>query len=108
MQSATEIGTNHSGMDISPTADEMLENTELTEPTSGDERGLAKLRGEYVSQAGPVGTLPQAVQPEIFFAGAVTKSAREPDAATALLRFLTGPEAEPVIKKAGLTPLSER
>src|SRR5690349_278328 len=40
-----------------------------------------------------VGTLPQAVQPEIFFAGAVTKSAREPDAATALLRFLTGPAA---------------
>lgn len=66
MQSATEIGTNHSGMDISPTADEMLENTELTEPTSGDERGLAKLRGEYVSQAGPVGTLPQAEGPLIL------------------------------------------
>jgi molybdate transport system substrate-binding protein len=55
-----------------------------------------------------VGTLPPAVQPEIFFAGAVTKNAREPEAATALLRFLTAPDAEPVIKKAGLTPLSER
>jgi len=54
-----------------------------------------------------VGTLPAAVQPEIFFAGAVTKNAREPDAATALLRFLTAPETEAVIKKAGLTPLSE-
>ena len=55
-----------------------------------------------------VGTIPAAVQPETFFAGAIAKSAREPDAATALLRFLTSPEAEPVIKKAGLTPLSER
>jgi molybdate transport system substrate-binding protein len=55
-----------------------------------------------------VGTLPPAVQPEIFFAGAVTKNAREPEAATALLRFLTAPDAVPVIKKAGLTPLSER
>lgn len=55
-----------------------------------------------------VGALPPAVQPEIFFAGAVTKNAREPEAATALLRFLRAPEAEPVIKKAGLTPLSER
>jgi len=54
-----------------------------------------------------VGTLPPAAQPEIFFAGAVTKNAREPEAATALLRFLTAPDAEPVIKKAGLT-LSER
>jgi molybdate transport system substrate-binding protein len=55
-----------------------------------------------------VGTIPSAVQPETFFAGAIAKSAREPDAAIALLRFLTAPEAEPVIKKAGLTPLSER
>ena len=60
MQTATEIGANHSGMDISPTAEEMLENTELTEPSGGDERSLAKLRGEYASQAEPVGTLPQA------------------------------------------------
>jgi molybdate transport system substrate-binding protein len=55
-----------------------------------------------------VDTLPSAVQPEIFFAGAVTKNAKEPEAAAALLRFLTAPEAEPVIKKAGLTPLSEK
>jgi|1185.fasta_scaffold12213_2 hypothetical protein len=58
MQTATEIGANHTGMDISPTAEEMLENTELTEPR-GDERELAKLRAEYGSEADPVGTLPQ-------------------------------------------------
>jgi molybdate transport system substrate-binding protein len=55
-----------------------------------------------------VATIPSAVQPETFFAGAVTKNVREPEAAAALLRFLTSPETEPVIKKAGLTPLSER
>lgn len=57
MQTTTEIGTNHSGMDISPAAEEMLENTELTEPR-GDERALAKVRAEYVAEAGPVGSLP--------------------------------------------------
>jgi len=62
MQTATEIGTNHSGMDISPTADEMLENTELTEPR-GDEREAAKVRAQYGSEADPVGTLPQAEGP---------------------------------------------
>ena len=55
-----------------------------------------------------VGTLPPGVQPGDLFAGAVTKNAREPEAATAQLRFLTAPDKEPVIKKAGLTPLSER
>ena len=58
MQSATEVGKNHSGMDIAPTADEMLENTGLTQPR-GDERDLVKVRTEYVTEAGPVGTLPE-------------------------------------------------
>src|SRR4051795_6304562 len=42
-----------------------------------------------------VGTLPSSLQPEIFFAGAVTRNAKEPEAAAALLRFLTAPDAEP-------------
>jgi hypothetical protein len=63
MQTATEIGMNHSGMDIAPTADEMLENTELTKPPRGNEQALAKVRAEYVAEAGPVGTLPQAEGP---------------------------------------------
>jgi molybdate transport system substrate-binding protein len=52
-----------------------------------------------------VGTIPAEVQPAIFFAGAVTKTAREPDAARALIHFLTSPNAAPVIEKAGLVPL---
>jgi molybdate transport system substrate-binding protein len=53
-----------------------------------------------------VGTIPADVQPAIFFAGALTKTVREPEAASALIRFLTSPNAAPVIEKAGLVPLS--
>ena len=58
MEKRTEIGTNHSGMQGSPDADEMLENIKLTKPKRGDERALAKVRAEYGEQADPVGTLP--------------------------------------------------
>jgi molybdate transport system substrate-binding protein len=53
-----------------------------------------------------VGTLPAEVQPPIFFAGAITSTAREPDAARALIRYLASPETAPVVSKAGLAPLS--
>jgi molybdate transport system substrate-binding protein len=55
-----------------------------------------------------VGAIPTEVQPMIFFAGGLTTTARHPEEATALIRFLASPEAAPVIKKAGLVPLSER
>jgi len=55
-----------------------------------------------------VGTIPAEVQPAIFFAGAVTRTVRQPEAASALIRFLASPEAAPVISKAGLVPLSGR
>jgi molybdate transport system substrate-binding protein len=44
----------------------------------------------------------------IFFAGALTGNVQQPEAATALLRFLTSPEAVPVLTKAGLVPLAQR
>ena len=55
-----------------------------------------------------VGTIPSDLQPVIFFAGALTSTARQPEAASALIRFLASPEAAPVILKAGLTPLAGR
>jgi len=55
-----------------------------------------------------VGTIPAEVQPAIFFAGALTKAVRQPEGASALIRFLASPEAAPVISKAGLVPLSGR
>jgi molybdate transport system substrate-binding protein len=55
-----------------------------------------------------VGPLPNEVQQMTFFAGALTAKAQQPEAANALIRFLSSPEAAPVIRKAGLAPLSER
>jgi len=55
-----------------------------------------------------VGVLPTEVQPMIFFAGALTSTAKQPGEATALIHFLASPEAAAAIKKAGLTPLSQR
>jgi molybdate transport system substrate-binding protein len=55
-----------------------------------------------------VGTIPAEVQPMIFFAGALTSTVQQPEAASALIRFLASSEAAPVILKAGLMPLSER
>jgi molybdate transport system substrate-binding protein len=55
-----------------------------------------------------VGTLPADVQPPIFFSGALTGNVRQPEAAAALLRFLTSAKAASVIKDAGLYPLSEK
>src|SRR6476619_7253477 len=49
-----------------------------------------------------VGTIPAEVQPTTFFAGALTSTVRQPDAGSALIRFLASPDAAPVILKAGL------
>jgi molybdate transport system substrate-binding protein len=53
-----------------------------------------------------VGTIPAEVQPKTFFVGFLTSATRQPDVARELLRFLTSPEATPVIVKAGLMPPS--
>ena len=51
-----------------------------------------------------VGAIPAELQPKFSFAGALTSTARQPDAAAALIRFLASPDAAPVIRKAGLAP----
>src|SRR5258706_1131794 len=53
-----------------------------------------------------VGTIPAELQPGFSFAGAITNTARQPEAARALVRFLASPEAAPAISKAGLSPIS--
>jgi molybdate transport system substrate-binding protein len=55
-----------------------------------------------------VGAIPAEVQPNFSFAGALTSTVHEPEAASALIRFLASSEAAPVIAKAGLMPVSER
>ncbi len=55
-----------------------------------------------------VGTLPAELQPVIYFTGAVTRDAKQADAAAALIRYLSSPAAAAAITKAGLAPLSAR
>ena len=61
----------------------------------------------HVSGITFVGTLPAEVQPVTFFAAALANTVQQPQAASALIRFLASPEAAPAIAKAGLKPLSE-
>jgi molybdate transport system substrate-binding protein len=89
-------------------------------PPSGEPVAAVVARGEaeigfqqvseliHVPGIAFVGAIPTEVQPMIFFAGALTSTARQPEEAAALIRFLAAPEAAPAIKKAGLIPLSER
>jgi ferritin-like protein len=59
MQHTTEIGLNHTGLEVAPeAANRMMENTELTKPPRGDQRAAAKLRAQYAAEADPVGSLP--------------------------------------------------
>jgi molybdate transport system substrate-binding protein len=75
-------------------------------------RGDAEIGFQQVSElihvAGVsfVGALPADVQPGFSFAGAITRNVEQPEAASALVRFLSSAEAAAVILKAGLMPLS--
>ena len=98
-------------------ADQVLpKNRRVRGPPSGEPvaavvaRGEAEIGFQQVSElmnvAGVdyVGTIPAELQPGFTFAGQLTRSAENIDAATALLRFLNSPEADAVKTKAGLMP----
>ena len=55
-----------------------------------------------------VGAIPAELQPGFSFAGVLTSNARQPEAGSALVRFLASPDAAAAILKAGLTPPSGR
>jgi molybdate transport system substrate-binding protein len=55
-------------------------------------------------QAEVAGPLPAEIQMYTDFAAAVSTTAREADAATALIKFMTGPAVLPVYKAKGLDP----
>jgi molybdate transport system substrate-binding protein len=86
-------------------------------PPSGEPVAAVVARGEaeigfqqvaeliHVPGVSFVGTLPTELQPPIFFAGAITSTAREPEAGRALIRFLGSAQAAPVIIQSGLEPL---
>jgi molybdate transport system substrate-binding protein len=73
-------------------------------------RGGAEIGFQQVSELVHVkgidylGPLPPDIQETTVFAAAVQKTARQPTAAQALIKYLSAPEAAPVIKKAGMDP----
>ncbi len=89
-------------------------------PPSGEPVAAVVARGEaeigfqqvaeliHIAGVSFVGTIPAEVQPPMFFAGALTSTVPQPEAATALLRFLASPAAASAILKAGLTPITAR
>jgi molybdate transport system substrate-binding protein len=88
-------------------------------PPSGEPVAAVVARGEaeigfqqvaeliHVPGVTLVGALPTEVQPNFSFAGVLTKIAKEPEAARALLHFLSSREAAPAVTKAGLKPPSD-
>ncbi len=51
-----------------------------------------------------VGPIPAELQTKIGFAAGLSTSAKEPDAAKALIRFLSGPSAAPTLRANGVEP----
>jgi len=51
-----------------------------------------------------VGPIPEELQTKIGFAAGLSASAKERDAAQALIRFLTAPAAGPTLKANGVDP----
>jgi molybdate transport system substrate-binding protein len=53
-----------------------------------------------------VGPIPEELQTKIGFAAGLSTSAKQPEAAKALIRFLSGPQAAPTLKAKGVEPAS--
>jgi len=89
-------------------------------PPSGEPVAAVVARGEaeigfqqvaellHVPGVDFVGTIPAELQPKVFYSGAVTVAARQPEAARALVRFLASPESAATIVKTGLSPVAGR
>ena len=75
-------------------------------------RGDAEMGFQQVSELLPekgtdyVGPLPAEVQRVTVFSAGIASGAAEPDAANALIKFLTSPAALPAITKSGLEPMN--
>ena len=73
-------------------------------------RGEAEIAFQQVCELLPVagidylGPLPASIQIITVFAAGLHVAARQPDGASALVKFLTAPAAAPVIRKKGMEP----
>jgi molybdate transport system substrate-binding protein len=75
-------------------------------------RGEAEIGFQQISELLPVpgveyvGPIPADLQKVTVFAAGIAAGAKQPEAARALVRFLSSPEALPAIEKSGLDPIS--
>jgi molybdate transport system substrate-binding protein len=88
-------------------------------PPSGEPVAAVVARGEaeigfqqvaeliHVPGVTYVGPIPPELQEPFFFAGGIAAKAPQPEAAAALIRHLSSPEAAPALKEAGLLPVSK-
>ena len=99
-------------------ADEIAGKTrKVRGPPSGEPVAAVVARGEaeigfqqvaemiHVPGIDFVGTVPSEIQPPTLYVGAVPTNSQQPDAAMALLHFLSSADAAAVITKDGLKPL---
>ena len=89
MNREVSMGKNRTGMDMSPLdSGELLQGSERSMPTSeGDEAQLAALRAEYITEGGPLGSVPPpGTAKGVFKAG---------------MDMLTGSRAEVLLDKLG-------
>ncbi len=74
-------------------------------------RGDAALGFQQVSELLPIkgidvlGPIPAEIQKVTVFAAGIATGAQEPEAAAALIKFLSAPPAAPVIRKSGMEPV---
>ena len=98
-------------------ADQIASKTrKVRGPPSGEPVAAVVARGEaeigfqqvaeliHVNGISFVGPIPAEVQPTTFFSAVLTQTALQPEAASALIRFLSSAKAAPIILKAGLLP----
>jgi len=74
-------------------------------------RGDAELGFQQVSELLPIkgidvlGPIPADIQKVTVFSAGIATGAQEPEAAAALIKFLSAPAAAPVIRKSGMEPV---
>jgi molybdate transport system substrate-binding protein len=75
-------------------------------------RGEAEIALQQVSELLPVpgidfvAALPKEIQQITLFSAGISASAKEPEAARALIKFLASPAAAPIIAKTALEPIT--
>jgi molybdate transport system substrate-binding protein len=102
-------------------ADQVMgKSRKIRGPPSGEPVAAVVARGEaeigfqqvseliHVPGVTFVGTIPAELQEETFFAAAIAAAVRQPEAAGALIRFLSSPDAASAISAAGLAPVTGR